>query len=120
MFDIKKIKSSHKTLYVKAHASKVNYFVFIVITFVVAWLLLGKFGVCIAIVYFIFKTKFVKKQLPKFKNKKFASAAIVVATLILFGGIFGFAEFIQTMIKHGMASYVPQACCGNLHQGRKI
>ena len=108
MFDIKKIKFSLKALYVKAHANKTNYVAFVVITLVVAWLLVGKLGICIATTYFIIKTKFIKKQLPKFGNKKFASAAIITATLVLFGGIFGFAEFIQTMIKQGMAAYIPQ------------
>ena len=108
MIDIKKIKTSLNALYVKAHANKINYTVFIVAVLAVAWIVLGKLGVSIAIVYFIFKTKFVKKQLPKFGNKKFASGAIVVATLVLFGGIFGFAEFIQSMISKGMASYIPQ------------
>jgi len=105
MFDIKK---SLNSLYTKAHQSKISYTVFIVVTVALAWLFLGKLGVSIALVYLIFKTKFVKKQLPKFGNKKFASGAIVVATLVLFGGIFGFAQFIQTMISHGMASYIPQ------------
>ena len=108
MFDIKKIKSSLNSLYSKAHANKTNYLAFVVITVVLAWLVLGKFGVSIAIIYFIFKTKFMQKQLPKLKNKNFASAVIVIGTLTLFGGIFGFAQFIQTMISHGMASYVPQ------------
>jgi membrane fusion protein (multidrug efflux system) len=108
MFDIKEIKSSLKALYVKAHANKINYLVFMLITAVIAWVLLGKLGISITIVYFIFKTKLIKKQLPKLGNKKFASAAIIIATLTLFGGIFGFAEFIQSMIQSGMASYVPQ------------
>jgi membrane fusion protein (multidrug efflux system) len=90
-------------LYTKAHANEINYLAFMVITFVIAWIVLGKLGVYITMVYFIVKTKFVKKQLPKFSNKKFASAAIIISTLILFGGIFGFVEFIQSMIKHSMA-----------------
>ena len=108
MINIKKIKSSLNALYIKAHANKISYTVFIAITLVIAWILLGKFGVSITIVYFIFRAKFVKKQLPKFGNKKFASGAIVIAALVLFGGIFGFAEFIQSMISRGMASYIPQ------------
>lgn len=106
--DMKKIRSSLNALYVKAHANKVNYSVFMAVTLIISWLLLGKFGISVAVVYFIFKTKFVKKLLPKLKNKKFASSAIVIATLVLFGGIFGFSQFIQTMVKHSMASYVPQ------------
>ena len=108
MFNIKKIKSSLSALYVKAHANKINYLIFFVITLVIAWVILGKLGISIAIVYFTFKTSFIKKQLSRLKNKKFASIAIIVSTLILFGTIFGFAELIQTMIKSGMASYVPQ------------
>jgi len=65
MFDIKKIKSSLKALYVKAHANKINYLIFMLITAVIAWVLLGKLGISITIVYFIFKTKLIKKQLPK-------------------------------------------------------
>lgn len=106
--NLEKIKKQLTSLNDKIHSSKKNYLIFIVITIAVAWFALGKLGISIAIVYFIFQTKFVKKQLPKFKNKNFASIAVIVATLALFGCIFGFAQFIQSMISHGMASYVPQ------------
>ena len=49
------VKSSLNSLYSKAHANKTNYLAFVVITVVLAWLVLGKFGVSIAIIYFIFK-----------------------------------------------------------------
>ncbi|MDE4969908.1 efflux transporter periplasmic adaptor subunit, partial [Francisella tularensis subsp. holarctica] len=62
----------------------------------------------LAIVYFIFQINYIKNKLHKLNDKKTASIAIVVATLILFGGSFGFAEFIQSMIKKGRAAYVPQ------------
>lgn len=106
--NLEKIKKQLTNLNTTIHSSKTNYLMFIVISIAIAWLILGKLGVSIAIVYFIFQTEYVKKQLPKFKNKNFASIAVVVAALILFGCIFGFAQFIQSMISRGMASYVPQ------------
>lgn len=92
----------------KINSSKKNYFIFAVITITLAWLVLGKLGLSLALVYFIFQLDFIKKRLHKLKNKKNASIAAIAVTLILFGLIFGFAEFVQSMIKKGMASYVPQ------------
>ncbi|MBY7734556.1 efflux RND transporter periplasmic adaptor subunit [Francisella philomiragia] len=92
----------------KINSSKKNYSIFVLATIVVAWFILGKLGISLAIVYFIFQINYIKTKLSLLKNKRTASTAVVIATLILFGAIFGFAEFIQSMIKKGMASYVPQ------------
>ena len=74
--------------------------------------MLGKLGISLAIVYFIFQINYIK--LHKLKDKRTSYIATVIATLILFGGIFGFAEFIQSMIKKGMAVYCTTACCDNI------
>lgn len=92
----------------KINANKKNYAIFAIITTVIAWLILGKLGLSLAIVYFIFQIKKVRFWLSKLKNKNVASVTVVVATLLIFGSIFGFAEFVQSMIKKGMAAYVPQ------------
>ncbi|MED7788177.1 efflux RND transporter periplasmic adaptor subunit [Francisella sp. 19X1-34] len=92
----------------KINANKKNYAIFCVATIVIAWLILGKLGAALAIVYFIFQINKVRSLLANLKNKNVASVVVVVATLVIFGGIFGFAEFVQSMIKKGMASYVPQ------------
>lgn len=83
----------------KINSSKKNYSIFVLATIVVAWLILGKLGISLAIVYFIFQINYIKTKLSLLKNKRTASIAVVVATLVLFGAIFGFAEFIQSMIK---------------------
>ncbi|QIV95027.1 efflux RND transporter periplasmic adaptor subunit [Allofrancisella frigidaquae] len=105
MLDYKKILSNTKQ---KIHASKKNYLAFTITTLVLAWLILGNIGVSIAIVYFIFQFGFIKKQLSRLKDKKVASIAVVVGAALIFGGIFSFTSFVQSLIKHGMASYVPQ------------
>lgn len=92
----------------KVDSSKKNYFIFVLITIAFSWLLLGKLGMSLAIVYFIFQLNFIRNQLSKLKNKNTASIAVVIATLILFGAIFGFSEFIQSMIKSKMSSFVPR------------
>lgn len=102
------VKKTFLNIKQKINSSKRNYAIFVIATIILAWLVLGKLGISLAIVYFIFQINYIKNKLHKLKDKKTASIAIVVATLILFGGIFGFAEFIQSMIKKGMAAYVPQ------------
>ncbi|QIW10855.1 efflux RND transporter periplasmic adaptor subunit [Francisella sp. LA112445] len=92
----------------KINANKKNYAIFCVITVIIAWLILGKLGLALAIAYFIFQINKVRSLLAKLKNKNVASVVVVIATLLIFGSIFGFAEFVQSMIKKGMASYVPQ------------
>lgn len=103
--DLKKILSNTKQ---KINANRKNYFIFTVVTIFIAWELLGKLGLSLAIVYFILQLNFISSRFYKLKDKRTASIAIVVATLVLFGGIFGFAQFIQSMISKGMASFVPQ------------
>ncbi|GAB4222003.1 MAG: efflux RND transporter periplasmic adaptor subunit [Francisella sp.] len=93
----------------KIHSSKRNYIIFIVSVIALSWLLLGKLGVLLSVLYFICQINYFKNLLKKlFKNKKNASITIVVATLVLFGSLFGFSAFIKAMIKKGMSSYVPQ------------
>ena len=101
-------KKTFSALKEKINSSRRNYLIFVLATIIAAWLILGKLGISLAIVYFIFQIDYIKTKLSLLKNKRNASIAVVIATLILFGSIFGFAELIQSMIKKGMASYVPQ------------
>ena len=105
MLDYKKIISNLK---LKIHSSKINYLIFLIICFILGWLILGVLGFLLVAVYFIFQTSFVRKIFPKLKNKKTASVAIVLAAIIVFGGIFGFSAFIQSLISSKRASFIPQ------------
>ena len=101
-------KKTFEKIKQKINANRKNYAIFSVIVAVIAWLILGKLGLTLAIVYFIFQIKKIRALLAKLKNKNVASVVVVLSTLLIFGGIFGFAEFVQSMIKKGMASYVAQ------------
>ncbi|AJC48236.1 efflux RND transporter periplasmic adaptor subunit [Allofrancisella guangzhouensis] len=105
MLDYKKTLSNVKQ---KIHGNKKNYLTFVIVTLIVTWLILGKLGISVAIMYFTLQSDLIKKQLSKLKDKKIASIAIVIGAALIFGGIFGFTSFVQSLIKHGMASYVPQ------------
>lgn len=84
------VKKTFLNIKQKINSSKRNYAIFVIATIILAWLVLGKLGISLAIVYFIFQINYIKNKLHKLKDKKTASIAIVVATLILFWRDFWF------------------------------
>lgn len=104
-----KAKEKWNKFYEKVKSKKIYYASFVIVVLFIAWYFLGSLGLTVALIYFIQKINFVKRQFLKLKNNRQAAGiTIAVTTAIMFGLVFGFSQLVKSMIQQGMASYVPQ------------
>ncbi|WP_150467299.1 efflux RND transporter periplasmic adaptor subunit [Francisella sp. SYW-9] len=101
-------KKYFRTFNDKIKANKKIYGICIIIILILIWLILGNIGLTIGIIYLILRLSVVQRQIPKLKNRKIAAIFVIVVPIILFGLIFGVAEFMQALTNHRLASFIPE------------